>query len=365
MVLLSNMLRRNRSSNKKGNDIMKNNELANNNKINGGMNNMKTNKEMRMEKLQSAGVNTEKYFNLNLSNIPVGAPIQVIVNGVQYNLSVDEAKQECRTEFNTPTSWEPYDAMATQIIEDGYVRNTKLHRRWVMAQTFKMLNSESCNYKTGNIERGWDAYLRNRFPYEYQFKMMLEEIRVLSILEKRDRESFNERSNFFTKEVVIETCRQYIRQLKKYIKSQKIRKCKGVPYIKLNGYGDIFVDSLDRRIYIPSNVAIKNVESSRNYQDLYINLNSFIALMVKLPYTTPKCSQWKDAFKGSGAYYTLKNMIMFHNITFERETRDESIVSLNNLLEVYRGEYWRFHELLKKVIKDNNFDLAQSIEAHK
>ncbi|WP_346961329.1 hypothetical protein [Clostridium sp.] len=365
MNRISNMLRKNRNSNKKGNNIMKNNGLVNNNKINGGMNNMKTNKEMRMEKLQSAGVDTDKFFNLNLSNIPVGAPVQVIVNGVQYNLSVDEAKQECRTRFNTPTSWEPYDVMAAQIIEDGYVRNTKLHRRWVMAQTFKMLNSESRNYKTGNVERGWDAYLRNRFSYEYQFNMMLEEIRVLSILEKRDIDSFKERSSFFTKEVAIETCKQYIRQLKKYIKSQKTRKCKGVPYVKLNGYGNIFENDLHRRIYVPLEAVIKNMESSRNYQDLYNSLSSFTTLMAKLPYATPKCSQWKEAFKGSGAYYTLKNMIMFHDITFEGQTRGESIVTLNNLLEVYRGECWRFHELLKKTIKLNCFDLAQSIEAHK
>jgi GT2 family glycosyltransferase len=34
---------------------------------------------------------------------------------------------------------------------------------------------------------------------------------------------------------------------------------------------------------------------------------------------------------------------------------------LEKCLESYKGEYWRFHAMLKKTIKDNNFVLAESI----
>lgn len=326
---------------------------------------MKTNKEMRMEKLQSAGVNTNKFFNLNLSNIPVGAPVQVIIDGVEYNLSVDKSKQKDCDNFNVPATYAPYDSMAGQIIEDGYVKNTKLHRRWVMAQTFKMLNGESYNLKTKQFEKGWDAYLRNNFSYMYQFDMMLEEIRVLSILEKKDTDTFNERSSFFTKKVIVATCEQYLRQLKKFVRNQKPRKCKGVPYVKLNKFGNVFVLDLNQRVYAPLENILNRMKEDVFYSTLYIDLKYFMKGMCKLPYTTPKCSQWKDAFKGSGAFYTLKNMIMFHDITLDGLNRDESMTALNDLLKKYNGEYWRLHELLKKVIDDNNFDLRKSIEAHK
>lgn len=373
MGLFSNMLKNN-ISNMKGNDNMKNNLVNNNNnKVNGGVNNMKTNKEVRMDKLQAAGVNTNKYFNINLNNIPVGAPVQVIIDGVEYNLTMGQAQSESSNQtlafgtFNTSASFgiTSEDDIANQILKDGYVRNTKLHRRWVMAQTFNMLNGATYNYNTRSYETGWDAYIRNGFTYMYQFEMTLEELRVLSILEKRDRETFEERSSFFTKEVVIELCNQYLRQLKKYAKNQKVRKCKGEHYVKLHKHGNVFNKDLYLKVYNPINNAIIAISASRNYEEIYNSFKAFIAVSPKLPHNTPKCPQWKDAFKGSGAFYTLKNMVMFHDVKLEGMSRDKSMDKLDSLLEEYKGEYWRFHMLLKKVIEDNNFNFQKSIELHK
>lgn len=374
MGLFSDMIKNN-NLNKKGNDSMRNNSVANNNKLNEGVNGMKNNREGRMEKLQAAGVDTKKYFNINLNNIPVGSPVQVIIDGVEYNLTLGQAQngnnngQVSSVEaFSTPTPWKPaptVDPIANQIIEDGYVRNTKLHRRWVMAQTFNMLNSSSYNHKTHNYENGWDAYVRNSLSYMYQFEMTLEELRVLSKLEGRDIETFNERSSFFTKEVVIELCNQYLRQLKKYVNNQKVRKCKGEPYVRLHKYGNVFNKDLRSKVYNPIDAAILAVSVSRNYQEIYNAFKVFISVTPKLPHSTPKCPQWKDAFKGSGAFYTLKNMIMFHDITLEGMSRDKSMDKLNDLLTEYKGEYWKFHMLLKKVIEYNDFNFQKSIEIHK
>ena len=38
--------------------------------------------------------------------------------------------------------------------------------------------------------------------------------------------------------------------------------------------------------------------------------------MIRLPYDTKKSKVWIDAYKGEGAYYTMKNLVLFHNCNF-------------------------------------------------
>ena len=62
--------------------------------------------------------------------------------------------------------------VADAIVEDKQVDN-KVFRRWITAQTFRMLDC------------GYDKSL-NSFDYKYQFTMMLEELRVLNKLQAKD-----------------------------------------------------------------------------------------------------------------------------------------------------------------------------------
>ena len=141
----------------------------------------------RMEKLNQAGINTSKYFTVNLDN---GTKIHLIINENGQPVVVDNKADE----------------IAKQIITDGYVRNTKLHRRFVMAQMFHMLNYVSYDKK----ESGFNACLKKYYGYHYTLTMMLDEVKVLYKLEQRDKESFDERSHFFTKAVVIAVLEDYI-----------------------------------------------------------------------------------------------------------------------------------------------------------
>lgn len=325
------------NSNKKENDTMMNNKM--------------TKKEERMEALNNAGVNTNNFFNLNMS-IPVGANVVVTIDGVPYTIN------SCN------------DAIIKQIMDEGYVYNAKTSGRWVCAQTFKMLNGKSYNWKTRQYEYGFDAYLRNNYPFMYEFQMMADELHRLSKMENNDPE-FELLKNFFSKTVIVETCKHYIRQLKKFIKNQPRRKCKGVPYVKLNKYGDVFVKDLDAKVYNKLDKALTDICNAHNYKELEFTLRKFIEIMPKLPAETPKCSEWKDAFKGKGGFMTLMNLCKHHGVTLQNyETgeilnRDESVKYIESLIETYKGEYWKYHELLKKAIADNNFDLRKSIESQK
>ena len=293
------------------------------------------NKNERMEKLNEMGINTGKYFTVALNN------------GTQVHLIIDE----------NGNPKEVNDVIANQIIEDGYVRNTKLHRRFVMAQMFQALNYVSWDRK----RTGYNEWLK-MFGIKYQFEMMLEEIRVLGKLEERDWETFKERSNFFTKEVIVKTMADYIEKLKASIEGKKTYKCKGIPYKKIAGR-DIFVVDLDKKIYAPIRMDIHKVQIARNYNEIYKFVKDFMSKMITIPYTTTKSKDWIDAYKGEGAFYTLKNLVMFHGcgieVGYKMMYGTEAVKVLNERLYEYKGEGWRMFALMKKVIADNNFDFQK------
>ena len=298
-------------------------------------------KQERIEKLNNAGINTSKYFTVDLDN------------GTKIHLIIDE-NGNC-TQVKDP--------IVEQIIDDGYVRNTKLHRRFVMAQMFQMLNyvSYDGNYK------GYNDFLKIRYGYGYTFKMMLEEVRVLSKLETRDKETFEERSHFFTKEVIVAVMEDYLDKLKEYINKLPNKNCKGVPYKRIKGV-NIFNDDLGKKIYSPIYNFIFEVKHAKNYAEIYRILSKFMnkKTMIKLPYNTPKNKAWIDAYKGEGAFYTLKNLVMFHNCyikvdKFDLRTGTEAVKYLNEKLDEYKGEGWRMFALMKKVIDDNNFSFKEAM----
>lgn len=314
--------------------------------------------EGRMETLRNAGLTTDNFFRLDMQ-VPKNTKVEITVNG-EHMLFAGS---------NDTVSIS--DPIVQSIIKNGYVRNTKIHRRWITAQTFRMLNYVS----PSGYRRGWDACLFDTYSYMYTFDMMLEEVRILSILEKEDREAFEERVHFFNKYVVVDTVEHYEKKLKKYISNQikeKPRKCKNMPYVKLHNYGDVFVHELDEEVYSYIHADIYALKHTYDYSALYNALAHFVKhTLNKLPFDTPKAAAWKDAFKGSGSYYTLKNLVMWHDIqledykTGELYDRDRSLEYLNRLLDDYQGECWRFNALLRKTIEDNNFDLAKSIAIHK
>lgn len=325
---------------------------------------MKKSRENRMEALKAANIETGKYFSITLpEGLKPGSTINVTISEDGSPVIVSPEKKRNSEE----------ESFLSQIYEDGYVRNTRLHRRWVMAQMFRMLNYKS--YYTG--KSGYDAYLNDHYGYQYQFEMMLEEIRVLAELQDRDIKAFNERSRFFIPDVVSATCNDYINKLEIYVNKLPVHKCKGVPYKKVFGR-NIFVEDLNKYVYYPqkSNFAdvkqvvinIRNHHSMTfSYKNLYRVLRKFCANMYKLPNETPKCKEWKDAFKGEGSYYTLMNLIKFHGcrvpgVKGNMMSLKDSLADVENAVEQYRGLYYKLFAYMKYVIKANNFDFNKRMK---
>ncbi len=322
------------------------------------------NKKERMEKLQNAGVNTNKYFTLNVNeSIPAGAKIHIVVDkDGNYVPEVVKEENEVNQVLRNFLDKE-HNEVFNRIIEDGYVRNTKLHRRFVMAQMFQMLNYVSYDGK----HRGYYDCLKKAYGYEYTLSMMTEEVRVLSKLEVRDKESFTERSHFFTKEVVMAVLEDYLEKLKVYAEALPDRNCKGIPYKRVKGK-NIFNADLDKKLYAPVRNYIFRIRYAKNYTEIHRALEAFMKNHVKLAFETPKSKVWVDVYKGEGAFYTLKNLIMFHNCVImngykncEVFTQKASMQELNRMLDEYKGEGWRMFALMNKVISDNGINTATYI----
>ena len=300
-------------------------------------------KKERMEKLNNAGINVDKYFTVDLDN------------GTKIHLIIDENGKPVVVDGKP-------DPIAEQIYTNGYVKNTKLHRRYVMAQMFQMLSYKSYD---GKYE-GYTDCLHKRYGYQYTLDMMLEEVRVLSKLESSDKESFAERSHFFTKEVILEVMSDYVEKLKEYVDGLPTKKCKGVPYKRIKGV-DIFVADLDKKLYRPLMSQISYVKYAGSYAAMYVYLKDFMKGMIKLPFETRKSKAWIDAFKGEGAYYTLKNLVMFHGCKIHMNefgygmTGVDGVNYLQKKLDEYQGEGWRMFALMKKVISDNHINTKTHI----
>ena len=323
-------------------------------------------RENRMEALKAANIETGKYFSVTLpEGLKPGSTINVTISedGRPVVLNPSEKNTELTPEEQ---------AFVNQVYNDGYVKNTRLHRRWVMAQMFRMLN-----YKSPVTDKsGYDAYLNDHYGYQYQFEMMLQEVKVLTKLYNKDRVAFEERSRFFTLDVIVDTCEDYIKKLHKYVDELKVHKCKGVPYKKVFGE-NVFVEDLQKKVFWPQENNLRSLKDvirhiQKNYitysdGSLYWTLRTFCSHMYKLPDNMPKCKEWKTAFKGEGSYYTLMNLIKFHGCRVPDKEGNmmslkDSLVDVESAVEQYRGLYYKLFAYMKYVIKANNFDFNKRMK---
>lgn len=229
-----------------------------------------------------------------------------------------------------------------QHVEDVQLQN-EVFRRWITAQTFHMLYERSYNAALHRYETGWYNYLKNNYDYMYQFKVILDELKVLAKLEKKPySDDFEDRQSFFTKDVIRKTCEDCCYKLSKslgtYATVQKLMS------------------------FIPT------IAQSRTYADMkkyviqfYNTVNRYSYLLKK----HTKCSAWLDAYKGAGAFYSLQNMILYHGCKlpgFNVAPQKQYKILRDMLLT--GTPVWQFHDLLLRTIEYNHFDLGESIRKH-
>lgn len=313
----------------------------------------KTKAQMRLEALKAAGVDVSKYF-------PLGDDQLIkIENGAAVPVDMDDAT---------------IDSVGKQIVEGGYVSNWKLFRRWVMSQMFHMLRDMDKNGRTFN------EVLQHK-GYEYQWRMLENELYAqMKMAAHGDHENAGARNRWFGGFVAADMAYDYIKKLRKYVDNNLIYKvkkdahgnvkktykhtCKGNPYVRLQN-DDIFVADLEKKVYAPLGNLARKMYDSNTYKEVYDAVHEFNKKRKHLAWDTKQADAFITAYKGSGSYYTMRNLIMFHGARFMKNGRKmsetDSLKELESKANLYDEEGWRMLGVLKQLIKDNNISVQGKI----
>lgn len=270
------------------------------------------------------------------------------------------------------------DELKKEILAQGTVNYPARYRRWVMAQMFRALNHRN----------GYQGYLDSH-SYDYVLKTTEDELKILAKMQKKNPEEFEIRRTFFTPEVIyriacytewqiiehgrncywlfdrVGYCHLYGAKRKGNNISYSIRKITQYDF-------NMILASLDSLV-----MALKYTKCEcPDYERIYSLFKEFRNNTIKLPERTKKPVAWVEAFKASGAYYTLENMIYNHGCVLELDGNFDS----KKNLEIFRNRYcgiptyytdtahergfggYRFLGLLKETIKKNNFDFYREMD---
>ena len=294
----------------------------------------------RIEALRAAGVDVSNLFAMTGAN--GGECVACNKNG-QFSVLSDD------------------DQIYEYIKNNGTVPNRRLFRRWVMAQMFHMMNAVDWKGRKIGVTE-----MIHSLGYEYQWKMVENELHAQAKMVGKDEENFFDRHLWFNKNTVLHMTTDYVEKLKSYINTLPTKRCKGVPYKTVNGK-HVFVDDLQKKIFYKYNYVIQKIKGSTNHQELYSIVKHFNKQRVELPWRVTKSSAWIDSFKGTGAYFTMQNLVRFHNCFIVSDegvklTKSSALSYLRGKAVSYsEGEGWRMLAMLKKCLEDNNINISKKM----
>ena len=208
-----------------------------------------------------------------------------------------------------------------EIVGGKTIQEAGLYRRWVMAQTFHILNSNQSVYE----------YIMKRGS-KYILKMLCHELEVQQKLKRNNDENYKVRNLYFNAELC----------------------------------ADLF-----------------NIEYNANYNSVQDVLAKMRRLSSKrrIRIDDYKLHQFARAYSEIGAYYTLQNMLLFHDYKVELvDNNGRDAVKINdtvfdyddrkriNLLDnmLYCGKYSNIpylSDFLNKTIEFNNINISEKINS--
>ena len=208
------------------------------------------------------------------------------------------------------------DAIAEGISQKGYIYEPRLWRRFVMAQMFRWLHRNGQDLTPS--EENYDACIKPRhFPYAWS--VLKKDLKAQRWAQVHDPEQFRERNRWFNLAVV----RSMACELEK----------QGVT---------------------------TNIPDQATPSELY----EAVARIKRIPAKGSKGEVWYDAFKGSGAFATMKNLILFHNCRWHLD--DGTILDAESSFEALKELNYNpattgrqmFGAMLKLIV-DNRFNWKQ------
>lgn len=244
----------------------------------------------------------------------------------------------------------------------GYAYNPYMIRRFLPAQFLGLMEKYNNNVHKGITEE---------YTYMYSIEYTLEEVRKLVMLQQRDQIAFDERSKVFT----IIDCRNifadYIDKVIKNIWDQiddfvdHNRPGKefknGIKGYGFFSWGTVKETIINHKVVKVFNKSedlkrvIKNLENMENfimhtysYKVLYETMKGM--KLIKLPKETKKSRIFMDCFIKAGAYYTLKQMLMFDDTVEFKGLKGRPAVEKLRWHLNYGNEGYIFYAMLKEVM---------------
>lgn len=316
------------------------------------------------------------------------------INTIDTNTSEIQASANIITPTPTKTYSDEYDDLddiEKTIMYDGYIDNSKLWRRWIMAQMLRHCDeydTDGSNISDYGYGPGFDKYFISGKDYKYIWDTTLNELKAIRHMHGDDLKS---RTRFYNHDVVFQMLDRYVVNIRRYINRRpkwsdlyktplsKLKNVKVDPntiYVKMpynKNYKKIYLYNKDKVNNIDNFInevkdCIDKIKTTTvapngyvNYNALYLGIKTF---MKEFPINVnlPKPNAWKNAFKGAGSFYTMDNMIKFHGcrfenrITHEKLSRENSLKLLNQYVELYKDEYYKLYATLREFMKYNDFN---------
>ncbi len=285
-------------------------------------------KTKRNAAAKKAGIDLNNYFSIAQAE---GATVKImngkmVLIGKDGNVIPSKTKITTRTKTVTTTvhvdsAASGNDSIQQRIIDDGHIENASLHRRWVMAQTFRMLR----------YPYGWLAALRG-MGYNYMWHMLMDECKAIATMERNNSAQVTARKRCFSLYSIHVIATDCIEQIGR------------------NGNHQL-------------HEALQELSLAETYAEAYESLKSVWRnrggrWFKKL--TMP--NEFINCYKAAGAYYTMQNMVMFHGcFVHEGGQPLDQYASLDAIEQKAAdccavGEGYKLFGMLKQLIADNGFD---------
>lgn len=258
------------------------------------------------------------------------------------------------------------EPLSERVRKQGPVKNHRLFRRWIMSQMFHLL------LRMEKWNDGFAKIIRAR-GVRYMWKVLKQEMHDMRAISRHgDTEEFKRRNRWWNTDAVAQIASTFAYDLGEQIrKNLKVRKCKGREYVTIPGYGMVFCDEYVKKVMEPFHDRIEafrkcNCQKTADALcDYAMQFKDSTAWKLGMP------TEFIDRFKGAGAYFTLRNMLMFHGCRipydvaqkFGRKTYNTDLEVLDSVAEEYKDEGWQMLGFLKDVIKHNGIDVEAKIKS--
>lgn len=259
-----------------------------------------------------------------------------------------------------------------RVMADGQIYNPYLVRRWLPAQFLSLMKRYDLN-----VDKG----IRKTRDYRYMIKWVISEVDKLAYLEKVDKVAFEERKCFLSQTEVKWIMSDYCSQLKKALEFSKEGKgssqlgrefygsLRGGFYFKKGKYEEQIVNHRVVRVLVKSNEYKKLLNKIKYFEEDLATIGSYTSYQkisdmfkgFKFIYFKGGKLSWTlvDRYKAAGAYYTLKNLVLFEgvNVSTNARTCTSPVESAEVLKNIIKSDGYVIYAILKRSIEMSNYEI--------